>query len=142
MRSVRIGDLDRLAALEEEGFPSPWPRHLLAESLRAETALGLVAETHGRIVGYALFQVAAGEGELLRLVAARECRRRGIGRALLRAGLRRLSSPAPTPCHLEVREDEVAARALYEAEGFRIVGRRRGYYPDGTDALLYRFGAP
>jgi ribosomal-protein-alanine N-acetyltransferase len=31
-----------------------------------------------------------------------------------------------------------AARALYEAAGFQEVGRRRGYYASGEDALILR----
>ena len=38
---------------------------------------------------------------------------------------------------LEVRPSNVEARALYESFGFRVVGRRRGYYYDtGEDALV------
>ena len=41
---------------------------------------------------------------------------------------------------LEVAEDNVAARALYERAGFGQIGRRKAYYaaPDGgrTDALV------
>lgn len=38
---------------------------------------------------------------------------------------------------LEVRLGNGPARALYEGFGFRVVGRRPGYYADtGEDALL------
>jgi ribosomal-protein-alanine N-acetyltransferase len=38
---------------------------------------------------------------------------------------------------LEVRPTNAEARALYESFGFRVVGRRRGYYYDtGEDALI------
>jgi ribosomal-protein-alanine N-acetyltransferase len=38
---------------------------------------------------------------------------------------------------LEVRPSNVEARGLYESFGFRVVGRRRGYYYDtGEDALV------
>lgn len=39
---------------------------------------------------------------------------------------------------LEVGVDNVAALALYTRLGFKRVGLRRGYYPDGTDAVLMR----
>ena len=40
---------------------------------------------------------------------------------------------------LEVREANLAARRLYEKCGFRVEGRRRGYYRDpAEDAILYR----
>jgi ribosomal-protein-alanine N-acetyltransferase len=44
---------------------------------------------------------------------------------------------------LEVREDNVAARRLYETEGFAQVGRRRGYYDAGrVDAVVMRKELP
>jgi [ribosomal protein S18]-alanine N-acetyltransferase len=39
---------------------------------------------------------------------------------------------------LEVRKSNLAARGLYEKQGFREVGRRRTYYADPEeDAILY-----
>jgi len=38
---------------------------------------------------------------------------------------------------LEVRPSNAEARGLYDSFGFRVVGRRRGYYYDtGEDALV------
>ena len=40
---------------------------------------------------------------------------------------------------LEVRTDNEAAQALYEAEGFTVVGLRKRYYrPSGADAYTMR----
>ena len=48
------------------------------------------------------------------------------------AGRRRFRSVT-----LEVRPTNDEARTLYESFGFRVVGRRRGYYYDtGEDALI------
>jgi len=40
---------------------------------------------------------------------------------------------------LEVHEQNLAARNLYEKLGFRAQGRRAKYYRDGSDAILYEF---
>ena len=37
---------------------------------------------------------------------------------------------------LEVSAGNDAARALYRGAGFTEIGRRRAYYPDGSDALV------
>ena len=39
--------------------------------------------------------------------------------------------------NLEVRESNFGAARLYEKCGYRRVGRRKGYYDDNEDALLY-----
>jgi ribosomal-protein-alanine N-acetyltransferase len=63
-------------------------------------------------------------------------RRRGLGSRVLRdllAEARRRGAAAAT---LEVNAANTAARGLYDRLGFRIRGRRRGYYRDGGDALI------
>jgi ribosomal-protein-alanine acetyltransferase len=105
-----------------------------AESLRVV----LVAEDRGQVVGFVVAHEIAGEFELENVAVAAHARRRGIGRDLVtklvgtavRRGIRAI--------HLEVRGQNRAARALYEALGFVQSGVRRGYYdcpPD--DAFLY-----
>ena len=63
-------------------------------------------------------------------------RRQGLGRRVLRQLLstgRRLGAERAT---LEVSAGNGAAQALYASCGFRIAGRRRRYYRDGSDALI------
>ena len=43
-------------------------------------------------------------------------------------------------CLLEVKEGNVAAFALYRKLGFRVVGRRKNFYPDGVACLVMRLG--
>lgn len=130
-------DLDRLAELERICFSPPWPPPELAREIAEPRAVLLVARRPNEAVqGYALFRHAAGEAELLRLGVAPERRRQGTGEALLAEGLGQLARLGVTACHLEVRVDNHGALALYERHGFRQVGRRPGYYGDGTDALL------
>lgn len=86
---------------------------------------------------FALGRSVADEAELLTLVVARDRRRAGIGRRLVAAfeeGARRHGAVA---AFLEVSAENAAARALYEAAGWRVAGQRSGYY-DGVDALAMR----
>ena len=42
----------------------------------------------------------------------------------------------------DLRASNGAARGLYEASGFVVVGRRPRYYPGGEDALLMTLDLP
>ncbi|MGL5737518.1 MAG: ribosomal protein S18-alanine N-acetyltransferase, partial [Plesiomonas shigelloides] len=67
------------------------------------------------------------------------CQGQGFGRALLQALVERLEERGLVTLWLEVRESNTPARALYEAEGFNEVSRRKNYYPtaDGReDAVI------
>lgn len=90
-----------------------------------------VAEKEGRIEGVAVWQeLPGGEAELLNLAVRPEARRRGVGRALL-------ALLAGRKVWLEVRASNAAAIRFYESQGFRVCGRRKGYYRDPEeDAVL------
>jgi ribosomal-protein-alanine N-acetyltransferase len=137
VRPVRTGDLGAIAELEEAAFQDFWPREMLAYEIEHPQAVLLLARLGGRPVGYAAFRHAAGEAELLRLAVRPEERRRGIARALVAEGFERLREEDVQVCFLEVRQDNASAIALYERLGFARNGRRRAYYRDGTDALIY-----
>lgn len=98
--------------------------------------VGGLAPASDAPAGMALARVAADEAELLTLGVLPEARRQGVGRRLLDELAPEAVRRGAVRLLLEVSLGNVAARALYEAMGFVAVGRRRRYYPDGTDALV------
>ena len=83
-----------------------------------------MAETGRGAAGYLIGRDVAGTGEVLNLAVAPEFRRRGIGGALLQAGLAALRRRKVDEVFLEVRESNISAQALYLGYGFRAVGQR------------------
>ncbi len=142
VRPACEGDLDRIVQLEELAFPDPWPSEMLAYELAHPHAVLLVASgtAGGPPDAYAIFRHAAGEAELLRVGADPTIRRQGLGRALIQEGLERLRRLDVQVCFLEVRVDNRPAIDLYERLGFSCTGHRKGYYRDGTDALIFVLG--
>lgn len=138
IRPATDDDLAAILALEAEGFPDPWALETLAAELRFPGSFVLVAASpRASALGYASFRTVADEAELLRLAVASAARRFGLGRRLLEAGFAELSGRSLANCFLEVRADNAPAIALYERVGFRRSGERKGYYRDGSDALVY-----
>jgi len=139
IRPAVPADLDRIAWLEANGFPDPWPRELLAHEIGHPASIVLVASLGpgAPAAGYASFRQGGGEAELLRLAVAAGERRRGVASALVTAGLERLRRGGIERCFLEVRTNNFGAIAFYRALGFERTGRRPAYYRDGSDALVY-----
>ena len=139
--SIRQGfaeDLPRIAWLEDAAFADPWPFDLLAYEFGHPRGFLLVASwDNGPPSGYVSFRHGGGEAEMLRLAVDPRERRRGVARLLVEHGLHRLRQERVQTCHLEVRMDNTGAIAFYQALGFERAGRRKGYYRDGTDALIY-----
>lgn len=139
VRTASEADLDAIAGLEEAAFHDPWPREMLAYEVAHPHAVLLVASCGEGAppAAYAGFRHAAGEAELLRVAVHPEGRRKGLARALLLEGLERLRKLDIQVCFLEVRVDNTPAINLYESLGFTCVGMRKGYYRDGTDAMIF-----
>jgi ribosomal-protein-alanine N-acetyltransferase len=136
-------DAARCAELEELLFPGddPWSERAFREELLAGHPY-LAARDGELLVGYAGLGFVAGppqtEAEIHTIGVDPAHQRRGIGRALLR-GLLAVADELGATVFLEVRTDNEPARALYEAEGFTVVGLRKRYYrPSGADAYTMR----
>ena len=143
VRLAGVADLDLVTALQAASFDEPWGREGLAKLWATPGAfalLGLVSGPEGELpAGYVLARMAADECEILSIGVAGSARRRGVGRALVAATLAEAAIRGARRLYLEVAEDNVAARGLYLAFGFRETGRRPGYYRRGgagVDALV------
>jgi [ribosomal protein S18]-alanine N-acetyltransferase len=149
IRHAARDDLAGMLRIEQASFADPWTVESLATALSLERMRVLVAESDGKgkqsgdappgLLGYVVALVVGLEAEIADLAVAPEARRLGIGRALLERAIAELRQAAVRTIYLEVRESNLAARTLYEANGFESVGRRRGYYRSPVeDALVLR----
>ena len=139
IRSALPADAVGLVAIERRAFSDPWSEASFREALTSPWTFGLVAEGARGVTGYLIGREVAGTGEVLNLAVAPELRRRGIGGALLEAGLAALKRRRVEEVFLEVRESNRSAQALYLAYGFRPVGQRAAYYRNPKeDALVLR----
>ncbi|MBL8543762.1 MAG: ribosomal protein S18-alanine N-acetyltransferase [Hyphomonadaceae bacterium] len=133
-----------LADIHARAFDRPWTAEEIAKLLQNDAVFALVSRTD-EIQGFVLAWTAAGDAELLTVAVAPEARRRGVGASLVTAaGVTALARGAAS-MHLEVAEDNEAARALYSKLGYEEAGRRRAYYAgaDGAvDAIVMRRTLP
>lgn len=79
----------------------------------------------GRCVGFCRCELFADRVEIGSLGVVREARGIGLGRALLRWGVRWLEQVSPLPVTLLVDGENEGALGLYRSEGFEITRRRR-----------------
>ncbi len=129
-RRMTADDLDDVMAIENAIYAQPWTLGNFSDSLNAGYHCW-IAESGGRIIGYSVIMIAAGEAHLLNLSIAGGWQRRGLGSELLRFITRLAQDYAAEKIYLEVRPTNAAARALYGSAGFAEIAVRRGYYPAG-----------
>ena len=136
---MRLEDLDEVLAIERASFTMPWSRGaFLYEIQQNRVARCWVSRfDDGPVVGYLCLWEVADELHITNVAVQPSARRRGIARSLLRSVLEDGRSRGFKVVVLEVRPSNSHALSLYESFGFRVVGRRHGYYYDtGEDALV------
>jgi ribosomal-protein-alanine N-acetyltransferase len=137
LRNVRKGDLEALYRLDQACFEPDiaYTRGQLRDLLSREHAIGLVAEVEGALSGFAIGHRTGGRGHIVTLDVDGSCRRRGVGRVLLRELVERLERAGARTVRLEVDLRNEGAIRFYERLGFRETRRLRGYYGDRLDGL-------
>lgn len=135
---MRSADLEEVLAIERASFSMPWSRGaFLYELEQNRVSRCYVVREDSRLIGYICLWEVADELHITNIAVHPGLRRRGVGRALLSAVLDDARQRTLRLVVLEVRPSNVEALGLYESFGFRVVGRRRGYYYDtGEDALV------
>lgn len=135
---MRPEDLDEVLTIERASFSMPWSRGaFLYEIQQNRVARCWVMREAGRVLGYLCLWEIADELHITNIAVHPSCRRQGIGRTLLQGVLEDARKRKLRLVVLEVRPSNTEARILYETFGFRVIGRRPGYYYDtGEDALV------
>lgn len=82
-----------------------------------------------RVLGFIAERTRRGALHLEGVAVDDGMRRRGIGRALVRDSVARARTDGLLAVGLQVSVANLAAIALYHAEGFQKKGRLQGYYP-------------
>ncbi|MEM7341008.1 MAG: GNAT family N-acetyltransferase [Actinomycetota bacterium] len=148
LREMERGDVAAVARIEAASNPQPWSESLFAGELvlPAVSRHWLLAEASPEasgdraeptIVGFGGVMYASDTAHLMNLGVEPAWRRRSVGRQLCLALFVEARDRGAAEITLEVRAPNTAARALYEQIGMVAEGRRPGYYPDGTDAVIY-----
>jgi ribosomal-protein-alanine N-acetyltransferase len=135
---MRPEDLDDVLAIERASFGMPWSRGaFLYEMQQNRVARCTVMRDDRLVVGYICLWEIADELHITNIAVEPARRRKGVARALLAGVLDDARQRNLRLVVLEVRPSNAEARNLYESFGFRLVGRRQGYYYDtGEDALV------
>ncbi|MGZ4494163.1 MAG: GNAT family N-acetyltransferase [Nocardioides sp.] len=141
VRPADVADVGAVVMLEERLFGADaWSAESVGEELTGAGRLALVGVVGNDVVAYVVTMAAGDVVDLLRVGVDPDWRRNGIAATLLDIAVEdaRLSDVPPEAMLLEVSAANAGALAFYAASGFTEIDRRRGYYRDGTDAVVMR----
>lgn len=136
IRPMEEKDLDVVLQAEEECHSHPWSAEIFRQELANPVSCQRLLILDGQLAAYLCAWYLVGELHIHNIATRPVFRRRGLALQLLRTLIDECRNSGLERVFLEVRAGNVGAVALYCAFGFSETGRRKGYYPDGEDAVL------
>jgi ribosomal-protein-alanine N-acetyltransferase len=144
VRQAEAADLPRLVEIaSHSATAAQWKQaeyHKLFEAEPLQTRTAMVVEQDGIVVGFIVGRQVDREWEIENIAVTGSARRCGLGTRLVGEFLDLVRDGGGKAVFLEVRESNLAARALYEKWAFVEAGRRKTYYAEPSeDALVLKF---
>jgi ribosomal-protein-alanine N-acetyltransferase len=140
---MRESDVPTVQEIERRIFSTPWPRNAYYRELSSRnSAYYIVLRRHANprqseIVGYAGMWRMYDEAHVTTIGVRQDVQGSGYGRILFSGLVQAAYEMGAKWVTLEVRASNDKAIRMYEGFGFKVIGRRKGYYTDnGEDALV------
>lgn len=144
MPEIKIRDVSfssTYSEIHKACFSSGWNEATMRQLLLMSGSLGLIAYEQGKAAGMIMYTYSPDQADIVTLAVLPDYRGLHVSDALLKSSFAILSDRGIQEVFLEVAVDNSHALALYDRQGFKKVGVRRGYYVRGdvkTDALVMR----
>ncbi len=137
IRKMTVHDVSAVYDIEQKSFPSgSWTQDAFYHELeKNEFGHYFVMTLDERVIGYLGLWIVIDQAQITTVAIDESLRGYGYGQLLLKY----VMNYARESCEmmsLEVREENVAARHVYEKLGFSYGGIRRNYYGEGQDAKV------
>ncbi|OLB97019.1 MAG: ribosomal-protein-alanine N-acetyltransferase [Actinobacteria bacterium 13_2_20CM_2_66_6] len=152
MDLMREGDIATVQEIERDIFATPWPRNAYYRELASRSSAHYVVlrqegveapprfhtnEMDASIVGYGGMWRMYDEAHVTTIGVRRDLHHLGYGRILFAGLIQAAYDMGAKWITLEVRTTNENAMKMYEGFGFKVIGRRKGYYTDnGEDAIV------
>jgi ribosomal-protein-alanine N-acetyltransferase len=139
---MKLEDIEDVHRIERQVYPTPWSIAVFrTEVARRQHNIYLVAKYEDQVIGYICLFHVFDEGHITNVAVDPKYQRQGIGTRLLLTAINKAITVGVRYVTLEVRESNLIAQHLYRKFGFRLTGRRQGYYSDTKeDALVFWAG--
>jgi ribosomal-protein-alanine N-acetyltransferase len=146
IRQFNTDDIRDVVQINKECLPENYPdQFFLGLHYHAPKAF-LIAKVNAKTVGYIMCRIERGissfgrlptkKGHIVSVAVLQEERHKGIGTAIIKAGMKAMEDYGAEEFFLEVRKSNEAAVSVYESLGYEARRVLRGYYRDGEDAYL------
>jgi [ribosomal protein S18]-alanine N-acetyltransferase len=129
--------IEKVLEIEKRSFITPWTKKMINETLSSSISMSFVIEETSLFLGYIMLYSVLDEAHILNLAINPDYRGRGYASQLIRHVTGYCGKMGISDFFLEVRDSNIKAINLYRMFGFKVIGKRKGYYTDThEDALV------
>ena len=141
-------DIESIAEIHASSFSALWSEDEIAALLSQDQVDSLIVRQPNilkqrKILGFVICRKAADEAEILTIAVQPRQRKKGFGRMLVEALIRKLYRDGIKKLFLEVDDQNDGAVKLYQNIGFTKVGTREQYYTKASNntgnAVIMRY---
>ncbi|MDR0903612.1 MAG: ribosomal protein S18-alanine N-acetyltransferase [Ruminococcus sp.] len=125
-RKAREDDANRIFEIDAVSFKKPYSLNTIIESVSSDIVIAAV-DGRDTVLGYIIGVKGYDTIDIIRIAVAESYKRQGIGGKLL---IKLIDEYEKFDFWLEVRENNTPAISLYEKNGFRQIGQRKGFYDE------------
>lgn len=136
VREYAVGDFDVLCEIDRQCYEPAiaYSRRQMRAYLNAPGAQCVVAQSAEGIAGFCITAREREKAYIVTIDVLEAFRKRGVGSALLIEAEKRLAAQGVRTIALDTASDNFSAISFWQKRGYRKIGVRRGYYPNGRDA--------
>jgi ribosomal-protein-alanine N-acetyltransferase len=120
-------DAESLEKIHKNCFDVGWSAKSFREMLSNDVFFGF-AHKDKTMDGFILCKIVCNEVEIITFCVLQKFRNRGIGKALIDQISDYAERHFVSKIFLEVAEDNVVARKIYESRGYKKISQRKEYY--------------
>lgn len=130
--------LEQIAELERQCFAmDAWSLELLKGELEDKSKHYFVALGKNIVLAYGGYAQILDEAHIMNIAVKKGYRNMGLAKGIISLLIDDAKKRGIKRATLEVNETNTAAINLYEKFGFKLFGKRKNYYQNTHDALIY-----
>lgn len=135
-------DFDAVLEIERQCFQWPWDKAEMVRWLCNTNVIGMVSLSGETVVSFMVYELCKHRLNLVNFAVHEDWRFKGVGRAMVKKLVTKLSKDRRSRITLEIRETNLDAQLFFRAMGFKCVSTIRGFYEDTDEdafAFSYRY---
>lgn len=136
-------DMPEVMEIENRCFEFPFTEQEILKLMAMRNCIGVVYESNGVIYGFMIYELHKSMLRLIDIAVAPEVHGTGVGSAMIKRLVDKLSQQRRNAIECEIRESNLKAQKFFSGRGFKAVQVLRRHYEETTeDAYLFRYSLP